>query len=134
MGQVFIFQYRHAILILWPGPCASNEGAAYHIISRSNARAVERYHWICRACCLMSNHYHLQGRYKAILVEKDGRSWSGIPGPGGGAVTGPPLAMRNPAFLTMYSLSFTGSGSGLPKGRSLSVIAKKVAEAKESEK
>jgi len=27
------------------------EGPAYHIISRGNARAVERYHWICRACC-----------------------------------------------------------------------------------
>ena len=108
------------------------EGAPYHIISWGNIRAVERYHWICRACCLMSNHYHLQGRYKAILVEKDGRSWSGIPGPGDGAVTGPPLAMRNPAFLTMYSLGFTGTG--LSRRRSLSVIAKKMAEAKESEK
>ena len=75
------------------------EDAAYHIISRGNARAVERYHWICRACCLMPNHYHLQGRYKAILVEKDGRSWSGISRPGGGAVTGPPPAMKNPRLF-----------------------------------
>jgi len=70
------------------------------------AEAVERYHWICHAYCLMPNHYHLlvetplanlsqgmrqlngaytqafnrrhnrtghllQGRYKAILVEKE---------------------------------------------------------------
>jgi putative transposase len=66
----------------------------------------KRYHWICHACCLMTNHYHLliettegnlalgmrqlngvytqlfnkrhgraghlfQGRYKAILIQKD---------------------------------------------------------------
>jgi len=56
----------------------------------------------------------LQGRYKAILVEKEaifwswpvtscstpyGRSWCGIPGPGGGAVTGPPPARRNPLLF-----------------------------------
>jgi putative transposase len=70
------------------------------------ARVCERYHWLCHAYCLMSNHYHLlietstptlskgmkllngtytqyvnrtykrvghvfQGRYKAIMVEKD---------------------------------------------------------------
>jgi putative transposase len=54
------------------------EGAVYHITSRGNARqdvfldegdreiflstleeVVERYHWLCFAYCLMSNHYHL---------------------------------------------------------------------------
>ena len=52
--------------------------AVYHITSRGNARqniylededrvkfidilskTVERFHWICHACCLMDNHYHL---------------------------------------------------------------------------
>ena len=37
-----------------------------------------------------------------------------------------------PPFLTLYSLGFTETG--LSRWRSLSVIAKKVAEAKESEK
>ena len=100
-------------------------GALYHVTTRGNARqdiylndsdrvaflaylkqACERFHWLCHAYCLMSNHYHLlietedptlskgmkyinggytqafnkqnkqvghlfQGRYKAILVEKD---------------------------------------------------------------
>jgi len=100
-------------------------GAVYHITSRGNARqdvflddgdrtafleilakAIDRFHWLCHAYCLMSNHFHLlvetvdptlargmrhlngvytqafnrrharsghlfQGRYKAILVEKD---------------------------------------------------------------
>ena len=100
-------------------------GALYHVTSRGNARediyhddedrsvfldilarACERYHWLCHAYCLMSNHYHLlietnaatlskgmkylngsytqqynrlyqrvghvfQGRFKAILVERD---------------------------------------------------------------
>jgi len=54
------------------------EGALYHITSRGNARekiflddedrsdflatlgeTVKRFGWICRAYCLMSNHYHL---------------------------------------------------------------------------
>lgn len=54
------------------------EGAVYHITSRGNAgndvyvsdrdrvlflkvleQTVERYHWLCHAYCLMSNHYHL---------------------------------------------------------------------------
>jgi REP element-mobilizing transposase RayT len=52
-------------------------GAVYHVTSRGNARNVvfdeedhhgffdvlgsvdERYHWLCHAYCLMSNHYHL---------------------------------------------------------------------------
>ncbi|MBI1820433.1 MAG: transposase, partial [Nitrospirae bacterium] len=100
-------------------------GAVYHITSRGNEKKPaykdnqdrerfltilqhvnQRYHWICHAYCLMSNHYHLlietpdgnlsigmrqlngvytqlfnqrrrrtghlfQGRYKAILIEKD---------------------------------------------------------------
>ncbi|MGC1953162.1 MAG: transposase [Gammaproteobacteria bacterium] len=100
-------------------------GAVYHVTSRGNARlaiyeddgdredflqvlsrAVDRYHWLCHAYCLMGNHYHLlmetpegnlskgmrhlngvytqrynrghgraghllQGRFKAILVERD---------------------------------------------------------------
>lgn len=100
-------------------------GGVYHVTSRGNAQqdiyidsedrelflslvgtACERFHWLCHAYCLMSNHYHLlietqaptlskgmkylngtytqafnrrhsrvghllQGRYKAILVEKD---------------------------------------------------------------
>jgi REP element-mobilizing transposase RayT len=99
--------------------------AVYHVTSRGNARlaiyendsdraeflqvlstAVDRYHWLCHAYCLMGNHYHLlvetpegnlsrgmrhlngvytqrynrchgrvghlfQGRFKAILVERD---------------------------------------------------------------
>ncbi|MGQ9571301.1 MAG: REP-associated tyrosine transposase, partial [Thermodesulfovibrionales bacterium] len=99
--------------------------AVYHITSRGNARdkifnddrdkekflevldsVVKRYNWLCRAYCLMDNHYHLlietpdanlsmgmrqlngvytqaynrrhkrpghifQGRYKAILVQKE---------------------------------------------------------------
>lgn len=99
--------------------------AVYHITSRGNARGkiykdnkdreifletlgsvIKRYNWLCHACCLMDNHYHLmietpepnlskgmrqlngvytqtynrrhketghilQGRYKAILVEKE---------------------------------------------------------------
>ena len=131
MGQVFIFQYRHAILILWPGPCASDTKA---LPTTSSVEATPA-RWNAITGSAVPNHHHLQGRYKAILVEKDGRSWSGISrSGGGGAVTGPPLAMRNPAFLTMYSLGFTGTGSGLPRGRSLSPIAKKMAEAKESEK
>ncbi len=54
------------------------EGALYHITSRGNAKqaifaddldrhgflelisqAVDRFHWICHAYCLMRNHYHL---------------------------------------------------------------------------
>ena len=100
-------------------------GALYHVTSRGNGRKPifrndqdrlsflevlykvnRRYHWLCHAYCLMSNHYHLiietpegnlsrgmrqlngvytmyfnrrhrtvghvfQGRYKAILVEKE---------------------------------------------------------------
>jgi len=100
-------------------------GAIYHITSRGNAQAdiylddsdramfletlggvIDRFHWVCHAYCLMTNHYHLvietpepnlsvgmrqlngvytqrfnrhhrcvghvfQGRYKAILVERD---------------------------------------------------------------
>ena len=100
-------------------------GALYHVTSRGNGRKPifrddqdrlsflevlhkvnQRYHWLCHAYCLMSNHYHLiietpegnlsrgmrqlngvytmyfnrrhrtvghvfQGRYKAILVEKE---------------------------------------------------------------
>ncbi|MCR4404247.1 MAG: transposase [Candidatus Acetothermia bacterium] len=100
-------------------------GAVYHVTSRGNAleeiyrddadreafldvlaQAVERFHWLCHAYCLMGNHYHLlvetlqptlsrgmrhlngvytqwfnrrhqrvghlfQGRFKAILVEKE---------------------------------------------------------------
>ncbi|MGH8403336.1 MAG: REP-associated tyrosine transposase, partial [Gammaproteobacteria bacterium] len=100
-------------------------GAVYHVTARGNARQriyaddtdfraflallgklAERYHWLCHAYCLMSNHYHLlletpegnlaagmrqlngiytqafnrrhckvghvfQGRYHAILVDKD---------------------------------------------------------------
>lgn len=100
-------------------------GALYHVTARGNARQSiysdtedfraflellgklsERYHWLCHAYCLMSNHYHLlletpdgnlaagmrqlngiytqafnrrhrkvghvfQGRYHAILVDKD---------------------------------------------------------------
>jgi len=53
-------------------------GAIYHLTGRGNARqkvfftdadrelflstltgVVNRYHWICRAYCLMANHYHL---------------------------------------------------------------------------
>jgi len=53
-------------------------GAIYHVTSRGNARlaiykddqdrhsflsilgeVVDRYHWLCHACCLMNNHYHL---------------------------------------------------------------------------
>ena len=53
-------------------------GAIYHLTGRGNARqkvfftdadrelflstlngVVSRYHWICRAYCLMANHYHL---------------------------------------------------------------------------
>ncbi len=53
-------------------------GAVYHVTSRGNARlpvyednpdrnrflqvlaeAVSRHNWICHACCLMDNHYHL---------------------------------------------------------------------------
>lgn len=53
-------------------------GALYHITARGNAqqniyfsdddrkcfldelaRVCERYHWLCHAYCLMSNHYHL---------------------------------------------------------------------------
>lgn len=102
------------------------EHALYHITSRGNNReniyyddedrgdfleilseVCQRYHWLCHAYCLMSNHYHLlvetvsptlskgmhylngvythhynmrhhhighlfQGRFKAILVEKEG--------------------------------------------------------------
>ena len=58
-------------------------GAFYHLTGRGNARqdiyltdddraefldllasACDRYHWLCHAYCLMSNHYHL-------LVETD---------------------------------------------------------------
>lgn len=100
-------------------------GAVYHVTSRGNARRPifkedgdrglflatlarvnKRYHWLCHAYCLMTNHYHLvvetaegnlskgmrrlngvytqtynrkhgteghvfQGRYKAILVQKE---------------------------------------------------------------
>jgi putative transposase len=75
-------------------------GALYHITSRGNGRNLiylqdddfesllqvltnvcERYNWVVHAYCLMSNHYHLlvetpdaklsQGRFKAILVNKD---------------------------------------------------------------
>ena len=100
-------------------------GALYHITSRGNggqkifrsdkdrvyflkllATLTDRFHWLCHACCLMDNHYHLvietpegnlsrgmrqlngmytqkynwkyhktghvfQGRYKAIIVDKD---------------------------------------------------------------
>ena len=100
-------------------------GGVYHITSRGDRReaiflteadrvfflellcqAIERFHWVCYAHCLMSNHYHLlietpqpnlsrgmrhlngvytqrfnrrhervghvfQGRYKAIIVQKD---------------------------------------------------------------
>jgi len=100
-------------------------GAIYHVISRGNASqiiyeddvdrrnfleilssAIQRYHWLCHAYCLMGNHYHLlietpeanlssgmrqingvytrrfnarhqrsghlfQGRFKAIIVERD---------------------------------------------------------------
>ena len=100
-------------------------GALYHVTSRGNGRKPifrndqdrlsflevlhkvnQRYHWLCHAYCLMSNHYHLiletpegnlsygmrqlngvytmyfnrrhrtvgpvfEGRYKAILVEKE---------------------------------------------------------------
>jgi len=100
-------------------------GAVYHLTSRGNekkpifkndrdrsafldilAQVNNRYHWLCHACCLMENHYHLvietpdgnlssgmrqlngvytqffnqhhkrtghlfQGRYKAILIQKD---------------------------------------------------------------
>ena len=38
------------------------------------AEVVERYNWICHAYCVMSNHNRVghvfQGRYKAVLVEK----------------------------------------------------------------
>jgi REP element-mobilizing transposase RayT len=101
------------------------DGALYHVTTRGNerkpifkddgdrqlflttlAQVTERFHWICHAYCLMSNHYHLvietpdgnlskgmrqlngvytqaynrrhhrighlfQGRFKAILVQKD---------------------------------------------------------------
>jgi REP-associated tyrosine transposase len=101
------------------------DGALYHVTSRGNdrkpifkedsdrelllnilAKVAERFHWICHAYCLMTNHYHLvietpdgnlskgmrqlngvytqsynkrqgrvghvfQGRFKAILVQKD---------------------------------------------------------------
>ena len=100
-------------------------GALYHLTSRGNARqnifrtdkdrtyfiellgsVADRFHWLCYACCLMDNHYHLvietreanlakgmrqlngvytqkcnwkyhktghilQGRYKAIIVDRD---------------------------------------------------------------
>jgi len=73
------------------------EGAVYHVTSRGNARAdiylsdadremflevlahvVDRFGWICHACCLMSNHYHLMIETPQANLSRGMRQLNGI--------------------------------------------------------
>lgn len=73
------------------------EGAVYHITSRGNAgndvyvsdrdralflkvleQTVKRYHWLCHAYCLMSNHYHLLIETPAANLSRGMRHLNGV--------------------------------------------------------
>lgn len=72
-------------------------GALYHVTSRGDrrekiyeddedraqflevlARVIEDYHWICRAYCLMTNHYHLIIETPDANLSKGMRQLNGV--------------------------------------------------------